>query len=865
MLITSLGYAQESEPAVTTDSTINIIPNMRERAQKGKRDSVLTQAPDTALIVTGDKLFENAALTSDSLSLKPKKKKTDLEDEIKYHAKDSIRFSVEDKKVFLYGEAQINYQDIELKAAYIEIDQATKEVYAEGVTDSLGKTIGTPEFKSGDQNFSSKRMRYNFDTGKGKILDVVTQQGEGNIRGEKVKKTEESHYYIEDGGYTTCDAEEPHYMIKAKKLKVIPNDKIVSGPAFLMFEGVYTPLVVPFALFPTKPGRKSGIIFPEYGESPSQGFFFRNMGYYFNLGEKMDLAVTGDIYTQGSYAVRLNSKYNKRYKFNGSVELSHNSLRNSQKAFPDYSVQNNFFIKWNHQQDPKSRPSTTFQASVNAGTSNYFSNGLVTNAQNYLTNTFQSNISFSKRWIGTPFTISVNMSHSQNTQNKLVTVTLPQIAFNMQRIYPFKRKNQIGKQRWYEKIGLSYSLRTENSVTSPDSTFFTRSILDKMKNGVIHNIPISTSFKAFKYFTISPSVTYNERWFFQTLDKKWNNETQQLDVDTTYGFYSNRDVSTSVNMTTTVYGLVQFKKGPIRGIRHTFNPTVGFLYTPKLNKDEIGYYGNNASLSPYNHDALSIYGQAPKVNTGAATFSLGNTLEMKVRSKKDTITGFKKVKLLEQFSIGTRYNFFADSLNLSDISINGNTHIFEKLGLNVRMLFTPYAQDSNHVKQNRWLINETKQLTRLTNASVALTFSLNGKGKQDYQSNKGTPDELAQINANKNAYIDFNIPWNLNVSYNFAVNNLTNNLKQRFVQTLQFWGDVNITPKWKFGVTSGYDFVGKNLSYTSVTIYRDLHCWDFSMTWVPFGAQQQWSFDLKVKANILSDLKLSRRKNAFDF
>lgn len=853
-----------TEPA--TDSTATVLTDTVKQNIL-RTDSVRYADNDTTLLILG-----NDSISSDSLTneLGKEKKKSELEAEIKYHARDSIRFGVADKKVYLFGEAQINYLDIELKAAYIEIDQETKEVYAVGIIDSTGKEIGTPEFKSGDQQFSAKRMRYNFETEKGKIIDVVTQEGEGNLRGEKVKKTKEGHYFIEDGGYTTCDADEPHYIIKAKKLKVIPNDKIVSGPAFLMFEGVYTPLVVPFGWFPNKSGRKSGIIFPEYGESPNLGFFFRNFGYYFNLGEKADLAITGDIYTRGSYGVRAISNYKKRYKFSGRVEFSHNSLRNSRPEFPDYSVQNNYFFKWRHQQDPKARPSTSFTSDVNVGTSTNFQNGITTSTQDYLTNTFTSSISFAKRWLGKPYSLSINMNHSQNTQTRIVNVTLPQIAFNVQRFYPFKRKNAIGKQRWFEKIGVSYSMRMENRVTTADSTFFTRSTLDKMRNGIIQTIPISTSFKAFKYFTVSPSVTYNERWFFQRLNRDWDNETQTALIDTTYGFFSNRDVNASLNMNTTLYGLVQFKKGWIRGIRHVFNPRVGFTYRPKLASDEVGYYGDNAALITYSRDQLSIYGRPPTTNTGSLTYGFGNQLEMKVRSKKDTITGFKKIKLLEALNVSGSYNFFADSLNLSDIRISGRTRILNRLGVNFNMNLSPYAQDTNGRTINRWLVNETGNLTRLTNATVAITLNLNGKTKNnnntDLQSDKATAEELAEINANRAAYVDFNIPWRLDLSYNLTINNTNAATDQtRLVQTLQFAGDVSLTPKWKVGFTSGYDFVNNDLSYTSLSIYRDLHCWEFSMTWVPFGAQQMWSFDLKVKSSILQDLKLSRRKDYYDF
>lgn len=864
VLTSNLVLGQEQDASTAADTT-NISGNRSGSKLKVRMGAVAVSASDTTVYTpTLDTLTVSLrdSLATDSTP-SVKKKKEGLDAEVKYHARDSIRFSVDDKKVYLFGDAQINYKDIELKAAYIIIDQETKEVYAEGVVDSTGKTIGKPQFKSGSQFFDAERMRYNFETEKGKIIDVVTKEGEGFIRGETVKKSGENHYYIKDGGYTTCDADEPHYMLKASKLKVIPDDKIVSGPAFLMFEGVYTPLVIPFGWFPNKSGRSSGIIFPEYGSSPTLGFFFKNMGYYFNLGDKIDLSVTGDIYTRGSYGVRLNSNYRKRYKFNGSIDLSHNSLRNSDPEFPDFSVQNNYFVKWRHTQDPKARPSTSFSANVNVGTATNFSNGLTSNAQDYLTNTFTSSIAFSKRWPGKPFSLNVNLNHSQNTRTNIVNVTLPQISFNIQRIYPFKRKNQIGKQRWYEKIGLSYSLRTENRVTVPDSTFFTINTFDKMRNGVIHSIPLSTSFKAFKYFTISPSVSYNERWFFQSIDKGWDNENQVAFTDTSYGFFSNRDVNASVNMNTTLYGLVQFKKGWIRGIRHVFNPRAGFTYRPKLDQDEVGYFGNNGAISRYNHDDLSIYGKPPTINTGALTFGFGNNLEMKVRSRKDTITGFKKIKLIEALNVSSSYNLFADSLNLADIGISGRTRLLEKLGVNFSMNLTPYAEDTAGRKINTWLVNETGKLTRLTQASVALTLNLNGKNRGNYQSDKGAPAELAQVNAQKVAYIDFNIPWNLMISYNLSIRRALQ--ENDIVQTLQFQGDISLTPKWKIGFSSGYDFVNNDLSYTSLSIYRDLHCWEFSMSWVPFGAQQSWSFDLKVKSSILQDLKLSRRKDYYDF
>ncbi|MCF8258888.1 MAG: hypothetical protein K9J06_15135 [Flavobacteriales bacterium] len=823
------------------------------------KDSLQVLIGDT-LVVSGDSLLR----TAHSDTTKGKSTQDALDAPVKYHARDSIRFSVDLKKVYLFGDAQINYQEIELKADYIEIDQETKEVYAIGVADSTGKIVGKPRFKSGEQEFNAENMRYNFRTKKGRISEVVTKEGDGNLRGTTVKKLESGAYYIRKGGYTTCDAEHPHYIIAANKLKVIPNDKVVSGPAFLVFEGVYTPLVVPFGWFPNQSGRTSGIIFPEYGESPSQGFFFRNMGYYFNFGEKIDLALTGDIYTMGSYGVKALSNYNKRYKFRGQVEITHNSVRNGDPDFPNYSVLNNYFLRWQHTQDPKSNPSTSFSANVNAGTATNFTNGLRVNQNDYLTNTFTSSIAFEKRFNNSPFALRTNLSHSQNTQTRNVTVTFPDISFNMNRIFPFARKNAVGKQRWYEKIGVSYAFNARNQISTVDSTFLTMNTLKTMRNGISHSIPISTSFRVFKHFTVAPTVTYNERWFFQEVRKGWNNETQQAYTDTSTGFFSNRDVSANVNVTTQLYGLVQFKKGAIKGIRHVLTPTVGYRYAPKLTEMEWGYYGANGARVSYHPHDLSLFGRAPTASNGAITLNLNNNLEMKVRSKKDTITGFKKVKILDVFNIGTSYNIFADSLNLSDININGRTTLLDRFQVNFSVTLTPYAQDTLGRKVNRWLINETAELTRMTNATVQLSFNLIGKGKaSEYESQRGSPEELAMVNAQKGAYVDFNIPWNLNVNYNLSI--IRRLQEDEIIQTFGIHGDINITPKWKIGFMTGYDFVRNDVANTSLSIYRDLHCWDFSLNWVPFGGNRSWSFDLKVKSAMLQDLKLSRRKDYFDY
>lgn len=864
LLLPLLASAQEPSG---NDTLPNVMQPKATGVSKGAKavdpaDPALLTKPDTMAVAL--KNDSASAATSDTIPQEKKKKSDALDSEVHYTARDSIRFDVKTGIVYMYGESKINYEAIELTAERIEIYKDTKEVYAEGVPDSTGKLIGPPKFSEGDQAFDAKKLRYNFGSKKGRIADVVTKQGEGNIRGETVKKTGEDHYYIRNGGYTTCDAEHPHFMIASRKLKVIPKKSVVSGPAYLQFEGIPTPLVLPFGYFPIQPDRRNGIIIPEYGESPTLGFFFKNGGYYLHFKDVADLAIRGDIYTGGSYALRLSSNYRKRYRYNGSVELSHNSVRNSDPEFPDYSVQNNFFLRWNHAQDPKARPGTTFTANVNAGTSTNFSNGLAYNQRELLTNTFASSIAYSKQWAGTPFSLNVNLTHSQNTLTKAVDLNFPQVAVNMQRIYPFKRKNSTGAQRWYEKIGLSYAFRAENRASAADSVFFSLSTLKKMRNGISHQIPLSTSFKLFKYFTVSPNVTYNERWFFQQTNRYWDNEEQKLVVDTATGFFSNRDVSASLNMNTTIYGLIQFKKGGLRGIRHVMNPTVGFTYRPATGDDEFGYYGANGAAVRYNPDELSIFGLAPTTNTGAITYGVNNTLEIKVRSRRDTVTGFKKVKLLEAFNISGSYNVFADSMNLSDFQMSARTRLLDRLNVNANFILSPYAADTVGRKLNRWQFDENGELLRLSSASLAVSFNLNAKGTRwPKQSVRGSADELAMINANPDAYIDFTIPWNLVVNYNMNIN--PQNTVRPVTQTLQFSGDLSLTPKWKIGFTSGYDFVLNDLTQTSITIYRDLHCWQFNMSWIPFGTLASWNFTLQVKSSILQDLKLARRKDFFDY
>lgn len=826
-------------------------------------DSLVVSPFDTLFVASPD-----STLAKQDTAKKAPAKDPALKTKVTYHAKDSLRFDVKAKKVYLYNEAEIKYEDITLKANYIEIDWSTNTLYAKGLPDSTGKIVGKPEFSEKEQTFRSDEMAYNFDTKKGRIIQVITTQGEGNIHGGVVKKINETSYYIKDGGYTTCIDDHPHFLIKSNKLKVIQNDKIVTGPAYLTFEEVPTPLVLPFGFFPNKQGQSSGIIIPEYGESPGLGFFLKNGGYFFSINDNINLALRGDIYSRGSWGARVNTNYKKRYKYNGSLELDHNRVKISEKEFPDYELQRNFFVRWNHQQDPKARPNTNFSANVNGGSRNNYRNNLNSTTQEFLTNTFQSNIAFSQTIANTPFSYGVNASHSQNTLNKTVDITLPEFTFNMTRIYPFKKKNQVGKQNVFEKIGISSTFNARNTLSTLDELLFKPEIYEhldeKMRNGAKLNATANTSFKVLKYFTVTPSVSGSSQLYTKTLRKVWNSDSLAYENDTIQELKVTGEWNAGASMSTVLYGMLVFKKGPLKAIRHVFTPSWGFTYRPDFGTQQYGYFGTNNTKSSYSIYDLGVYGKPSSGEQGSFNLNLGNNLEMKVRSAKDTITGTKKVKILDYFGASASYNFFADSLKLSDISLSARTTLFNKLNVNYTGNFTPYTLDTNNSRINKFRVNEDGKLGTLTTSSVALGFNLNKQGQTTRTTTvPSSEDQLEEINANPEAYIDFDVPWNFFMNYNLTYNALVD--ENKITQSLSFNGDISLTPKWKVGFTSGYDFVGKELIQTTLNIYRDLHCWEAKFRWVPFGQLKSYSIDINVKAPVLQSLKLTRKRDWYDY
>ncbi len=790
----------------------------------------------------------------------------DFKSKVEYHAKDSVVYDLRGGMVYLYGNAWIVYEDIRLEADYIDISFDSKVLTAYGLPDSTGRIAGKPLFKQGGDEFRAEHLKYNFNTKRGKITDITTKDGDSYIHGATVKKEPDNTTFIRNGYYTTCEDPHPHYYLKSAKIKVIPNNKVVTSSADMYIMDVPTPVAIPFGFFPNRKGRSSGILFPQYGESQQLGFFLRNGGYYLGLNDHFDLALTGDIYSRGSWRANAYSNYAWRYKASGNVSVNYSNTRISRPEFPDYRLEEAFFLRWSHIQDPKLNPGTSFTANVNAGSSTFYQFNL-SNSNNFLTNTFQSSIAWARNWTGKPFNLAVSLAHSQNTQTRDINLSLPSATFNVARQTPFRRKSAVGSQKWYEKIGVGLTTSFLNSISTKDTLLFTRQSLEEFRYGMQHSVPVNTSFTVAKYFTVSPGISYTERWYLRSIRKSWDPELQQVQTDTVDGFKAARDFAFSTSMNTRLYGIVQFRKGAIAAIRHVMTPTVGFSWRPDFSDPGFGNYKSVQADSTGRTSLYSIYEGTVFGGPGAGkstllNFSLDNNFEMKVRQKTDTALVEKKVKLLESLSLNTSYNFAADSLRLAPVNMAGRATILDKVSLFLAAGFDPYAVTDEGVRINTFELNKSGKLARFTSGNFSVNFNIL-KRKKELKSEKLSEDELSEVRRESERYVDFNVPFTLNVGYNFFyVNNVL--VPDQITQTLNFNGDIQLTPAWKFTYNSGYDFEQKDISYTSLGIYRDLHCWEMSLNWVPFGFQQNFFFQINVKSSMLQDLKLTRKNDRFD-
>lgn len=810
--------------------------------------------------LAGDTL--STAKPPDSLSVQLPASPDALEDEVKYNARDSMRFDLGNRKIYLYGEADVQYQKIRLKAEYIEINWETNVVHAEGRPDSSGKMVGEPSFTEGNQDFDAERMDYNFKTKKGRISGVFTKQGEGFLHGEQVKKNENDEFFVKNGKFTTCNLpDHPHFYINASKIKVIPDDKIVTGPANLVIEDIPTPLLVPFGLFPNTSSRRSGILFPTYGESPGLGFFLMDGGYYFGISDHFDASIRGDIYSRGSWGLKAGTNYNYRYRFNGALDMRYATILQGDPELLGSSVNRSFFITWRHNQDPKSRPNSRFSASVNAGSNDY--NQLNSfNTNNIVANTFQSAITYTKTFNRLPVNFNIAAGHSQNTQTRIITINAPEVQVNVNRIFPFKRKNPVGAQRFYEKIGITGTLQSRNTISQPDSVFRQPGLAQRFNNGIQFQMPIATSFQMLKYFNVSPSLNFTGRGYFSQIEKFIDPVTQQLVTDTLRRFSQLWEYNASVNVSTRVYSFLKLGKNTVR---HVMTPQLGFRYQPDFSTRVYGYFGPDGSLGFYSPYDIGIYGQPAVGRQGTVSLSLNNNFEGKFKSKRDTTgTGLKKISLLDVLNVNTGYNIAADSLKLQNVIISARTRLFQKVDVVYSSVYDWYATDSLGFRINTLNLQQNGRLWRLLNTNLALNTTLaSGKRNKDRKpQNEREKNEQGEIVRNPSAYVDFNIPWNITAGLIFSQSFIGQTPQRSTI--LNFNGDISLTEKWKIAINTGYDFVRKDFSFTSVDIFRDLHCWEMRFNWIPFGFRQSYNFSINVKSSMLQDLKLNRRRQWFD-
>ena len=851
-------------------------------------------------------------LVRDSLSIETQPKQQPLNAPVIYEANDSIVFE-QGGYAHLFGEAKVNYEQIELTSEIITMNMDSSSVFARGVTDSLGTTKGVPVFKDGDTSYETNTIRYNFKSKRGLISNVVTQQGEGYVTGNNAKKGADDELFMVNGRYTTCDHHDhPHFYLQLTRAKVRPKKNVVTGPAYLVVEDVPLPIAVPFFFFPFSSSYSSGFIMPSYMDDSNRGFGLTGGGYYFAISDKVDMKVTGDIFTRGSWALGLETNYVKRYKYSGLLQFFYQTTKLGDKNMPDYSESKDMKIIWSHRQDPKANPNTTFSASVNYTTSSYEQSSInnIYNPSLMAQSTKTSSISYSRSFPDQKLTISGTMNIAQSMRDSSISVTLPDLNISLSRIFPLKRKNAVGAERWYEKISLSYTGRLTNSIKTKDDQLFNSNLIKDWNNGMNHSIPISATFTLFNYFNITPSVNYTERWYTRKVMQERNSETNQLAVsDTIYGFHRVYNYNASLGVSTKLYGMYKplFSFAQKKGveIRHVFTPQISLSAAPDFGASRYGYWEDVSYIdangkrveqfySPYQYNGAP-FSPPGRGKQGSISFDMSNNIEMKMRNKNDSI---KKISLIDELGASITYNMAAETKPWSNLNMRLRMKLSKSYTLNLNSTFATYAytydDNGNVVEGDRteWSYgrfgrfqgwNTSFQYTLNNDTWKNLKAKITGKKEEEEQNkDNGTeePDgEETDTNvvtdtrpkeeavANADGYQEFKMPWSLNLNYGIAIaedrskpiNEQTMRYPYSLRHTFNCSGNIKISNKWAVTFNSGYDFNVKEITQTTFNISRDLHCFTMTATLSPFGRWKTYNFTIRASASILQDLKWEQR------
>ena len=859
---------------------------------------------DSLVSLGGDSLERDTADAADRPKERFVRRQVDLDHVVSFQAKDSIVMYGKNRAT-IFGSGQVGYGDITLTAEQIAMNMDSSQVHAIGIPDSVGDLKGKPVFKDNSGEYESRIMNYNFKTRKGYITDIVTEQGEGYLTGGITKKMAGDEYYLKDGRYTTCDNHEhPHFYFQITKAKMRPKHNVVTGPAYMVLEDLPLPIAVPFGYFPFTEKYSSGILFPTFGEDYNRGFYARNGGYYLTLGKHMDLALTGEIYSRGSWGVAAQSNYAWRYKFRGNFHINYLTTISGEKGDLDYNKMHNFQVLWSHTQDPKSNPNMTFSANVNFATSGYARNSLDTYYTRAFTeNTKSSSINLTYKFPGTKWSLSTTASINQRTADSTLSVSFPNLTLTMSQMAPFKRKRVVGAERWYEKIKISYTGRFQNSLTAKQNEFFHKNLVKDWRNGMSHTMPINATFNVLKYFNITPTLTLNDRMYTSKIRRSWDPNASAEVMDTTYSFYNIFDFNFSVAMNTKIYGFwrpMKFLGDKLQMIRHVLTPTVSFSAAPDFGSPFWGYWGKydytdangETKTRRYSYFQHGIFGGASSGKSGIISFSLANNLEAKVRSDQDS-TGYKKISLIENLTLSQSYNMAADSLRWSNLSTSILLRLFKGFNLNLSATWDVYKyglnEYGNPVRINKLRLTHGGGWGRLASTGTSFSYTLNNdtfrrKGKDakkttattSSDNRRGDPDDRetpsggneapSDIELTDEGYAKWECPWNLTFNYSVNYGYGSFNKKKmeyngKFTHSLSLNGNIRPTKNWNISFSASYDFENHKIAYMNCNVSRTLHCFTMTASFVPVGPYKSYNFHIAVNSSILQDVKYDKRSS----
>ena len=879
---------------------------------KAAADSIPQRAytilPDTSL---RDSLYKDTV----------RKSKSALEEPVSYSAKDSITFDYTNSRAHLFGGSQVNYQNLQLTADDISLSLDSSLVHASGRPDSTGAIQGKPLFKQGEDEYEPDRISYNFKTRKAFISNVYTQEGEGFMQSREGKRDSSGVMYVQNGKYTTCDAEHPHFYVSLTRAKMHPGKNVIFGPAYLVVEDVPLPLAIPYGFFPFSSSYKSGFIMPTYGDETTRGFYLRDGGYYFAINDTVDLKVLGEFYTKGSWGLSAQTNYKKRYRFGGNFFFSYQNTKEGEKNMPDYSVSKSFKLTWSHRQDAKANPTQSFSASVNFATSSYERNNLTSmyNPESYTQSTRTSSVSYSKTFSKVGLTLSGTFNLSQNMRDSSISVTLPTLSISQSRFNPFKRKKAAGKERWYEKIAMSYTGTLANSINTKEDKLFHSSLVKDWRNGMRHQVPISASFSVLNYINVTPSFTFTDRMYTHKVMQGWDTDRQAVQRDTVYGFYNVYNYNMSISANTKLYGMYRpmpwFGGKKIAAIRHVFTPTVSFSYAPDFSQSRFGFYDSyvktdaNGNVSTVRYSPFSgmMYGTVGQGMTGSVTMDVANNIEMKVRTDKDS-TGYRKISLIDELGGSLSYNMAAKRRPWSDLNLRARIKLTKKYTYSMNAVFATYAyeKDENgrvyvgdHTEWSRGrfgrfqgtaqnisysISNETFRKLfgkkhRTTTSDDELDEELDEEEETDPTMQNVDPDrKKGKTGANQESngdvdedgYLKFSLPWSINIGYGVTIRENTqgrfNDKRMRYPyklsHTLNFSGNIRISEGWNINFSSGYDFNMHKLSMTTASLSRDLHCFQMSCSMV-ISPYTSYNFTFACKAGTLADALKWKKQSSY--